>query len=110
MAQNAEAQVEEGEEEPLSGLKAITIAYRDFTREEFEGMKLQYNNFEDEQSRQYIENNLTMIASLGLSDPLREDIVDSILQLSEGKTNVRIVSGDHKQSVMAVAFKLSFVE
>lgn len=51
-----------------------------------------------------------MIASLGLSDPLREDIVDSILSLSEGKTNVRIVSGDHKASVLAVAYKLSFVE
>ena len=96
MAANAEAQVEDGEEEPLSGLKAISIAYRDFSREEFEAMKIQYNNFEDEQSRQYIENNLCMIASLGLSDPLRDEIVDSILALSEGKTNVRIVSGDHK--------------
>jgi len=73
-------------------------------------MKLQYQNFETEQSRQYIESNLCMIASVGLSDPLREDIVDSILALSEGKTNVRIVSGDHKASVMAVAYKLSFVE
>jgi len=51
-----------------------------------------------------------MIASLGLADPLREDIVESILSLSEGKTNVRIVSGDHKASVLAVAYKLSFVE
>jgi magnesium-transporting ATPase (P-type) len=59
-------------------------------------MKIQYNNFEDEQSRLFIENNLCMIASLGLSDPLRDEIVDSILALSEGKTNVRIVSGDHK--------------
>ena len=73
-------------------------------------MKLQYNKFEDEESRQYIENNLCMIASLGLSDPLRDEIVDSICSLSEGKTNVRIVSGDHKHSVMAVAFKLSFIE
>ena len=96
MAGNAEAHAEEGEEEPLSGLKAITIAYRDFTKDEFVAMKGQYNNFEDEQSRQYIESNLCMIASLGLSDPLREDIVESIMDLSEGKTNVRIVSGDHK--------------
>ena len=59
-------------------------------------MKNTYNKFEDEESRQYIENDLCMIASLGLSDPLRDEIVDSILALSEGKTNVRIVSGDHK--------------
>ena len=73
-------------------------------------MKNELQNFETEESREKIENDLTMIASLGLSDPLREDIVDSILALSEGKTNVRIVSGDHKQSVLAVAYKLSFVE
>ena len=36
MAGNAEVNAEEDEEEPLCGLKAITIAYRDFTREEFE--------------------------------------------------------------------------
>ena len=73
-------------------------------------MKNELQNFETEESREKIENDLTMIASLGISDPLREDIVDSILALSEGKTNVRIVSGDHKQSVLAVAYKLSFVE
>ena len=40
MAANAEIEQQEGEEEPLCGLKAITIAYRDFTREEFEAMKI----------------------------------------------------------------------
>ena len=73
-------------------------------------MKNELQNFETEESREKIENDLTMVASFGLSDPLREDIVESILALSEGKTNVRIVSGDHKQSVLAVAYKLSFVE
>jgi len=51
-----------------------------------------------------------LIASLALSDPLRENIGDSIMALSEGKTNVRIISGDHKAAVMAVAYKLNFIE
>ena len=51
-----------------------------------------------------------MIASLALSDPLRDNIGDSIMALSEGKTNVRIISGDHKAAVMAVAYRLNFIE
>jgi len=39
MAGNTDAP-DEGEEDRLSGLKAITFAYRDFNREEFEAMKL----------------------------------------------------------------------
>jgi len=87
----------------LTGLKAITIAYRDFDLDEFKQMMIQFNNFEGENDRANIENELTMVASFGLSDPLREDIDQSIAKLSEGRTNVRIISGDHKSSLMAVA-------
>ena len=71
---------------------------------------IQFNNFEGENDRANIENELTMVASFGLSDPLREDIDQSIAKLSEGRTNVRIISGDHKSSLMAVALQLRIVE
>ena len=96
--------------ELLTGLKAITFAYRDFNRDEFEQMKIEMQNFESEESRKHIENSLTLVASLGLSDPLREGIEEAIEQLSEGKTNVRIVSGDHKSSVMVTCFKFHFID
>ena len=51
-----------------------------------------------------------MLASLGFADPLREGSEDAIEQLSEGKTNVRIVSGDHKSSVMVTCFKFAFID
>lgn len=73
-------------------------------------MKLEYNGFEDEKTRPAIESELTMIASFGLNDPLREGIDEAIVALSDGKTNVRVVSGDHKASVMAVGYKLRFIE
>jgi magnesium-transporting ATPase (P-type) len=110
MAGNDQPDQEEEESTLLTGLKAITICYKDMHLDSFKQLKQQYNGFETEESRQVIENEMTMIASLGLSDPLRENIDEAIAALSEGKTNVRIISGDHKASVMAVAFKLHFIE
>ena len=110
MAGNPAQHPEDEGEKLLTGLKPLTIAYRDFNREEFKSMMIQFNNFEAEQDRANIESHLTLIASVGLSDPLREDIDDAIIALSTGKTNVRIVSGDHKAAVMACALSLRFVD
>ena len=57
-----------------TGLKPITIAYRDFYTNEFNATKKSENGFENESSRSIIENDLTLIASIGLEDPMREGI------------------------------------
>ena len=64
--------------EKPKGLKTLTFGYRDFNLDEFEAMKKANNNFEDEESRSLIESQLTLLASVGLSDPLREGIDKSI--------------------------------
>lgn len=92
----------------MSGLKAITIAYRDFDREDFDRMLVDFNKFENEEDRASIENQLTLIATIGLMDPLRDNIDEAILKLNESKTNVRIVSGDHRESVVLCAGRLGF--
>lgn len=61
-----------------TGLKALTFGYRDFNLDEFEAMKQANDNFEDEDSRGMIESQLTLLASVGLSDPLREGIGQAI--------------------------------
>ena len=43
-------------QEKPTGLKAITIAYRDFDRQDFENMKTTNNGFEEEDSRRLIES------------------------------------------------------
>ena len=93
-----------------SGLKALTFGYRDFNLDEFEAMKKANNNFEDEESRSLIESQLTLLASVGLSDPLRDGIGEAIEKLVEGRTNVRLVSGDHKASVLNAAIQIGLVE
>ena len=93
-----------------SGLKALTFGYRDFNLDEFEAMKKANNNFEDEESRGLIESQLTLLASVGLSDPLRDGIGEAIEKLVEGRTNVRLVSGDHRASVLSTAISIGLVE
>lgn len=89
-----------------TGLKSITFAYRDFDRTDFETKLQQYNNFENEEDRPVIESGLTLLATVGLSDTLREGIDEAIEKLQRGGTNIRLFSGDHKASVMSTATQL----
>ena len=61
-----------------TGLKPITIAYRDFYTNEFVATKNSQNGFEDEQSRTIIENDLTLISTIGLEDPMRKGISEAL--------------------------------
>jgi len=73
-------------------------------------MKLQHNNFEDERTRHFIESQLTLVASVGLADPMRENISVAFSTLNEGATNVRLISGDHKMSAMLAAVKMGIFD
>lgn len=94
----------------INGLKSLTIAYRDFNVDDFQGLLDSNNNFEDEASRYLVESDLTLIASVGLDDPMREMIDDAFEKLNEGNTNVRVVSGDHKVSAMYAAIKMGMLD
>jgi len=61
-----------------TGLKPITIAYRDFYANEFMATKKSEQNFENEESRTIIENDLTLIATFGLEDPMRDGISEAL--------------------------------
>lgn len=91
-----------------TGLKPITIAYRDFYTNEFVATKKSENNFEGEESRTIIENDLTLISTIGLEDPMREGISEALDQL-QMSTNVRIVSGDHMMSVQSAAISMGLM-
>jgi len=94
----------------INGLKSLTIAYRDFNVDDFQGLLDSNNNFEDEASRYLVESDLTLIASVGLDDPMREMIDDAFEKLNEGNTNVRVISGDHKVSAMYAAIKMGMLD
>ena len=88
------------------GLKAITFATKIMDAGEFEpGM-----DFESEENKSKLESDLAYMATLGLSDPLREGVAASIEQLNDACTNVRIVSGDHRLAVIQAGIALGMKE
>lgn len=102
--------VTEGDQQVPIGLKTLTFAYKDMSYDEFVEIKSHNQNFETEEGRIALESQLTYIATIGLSDPLRENIDAAIEELNNTSTNVRIVSGDHRAAVEAVAIRLGMKE
>jgi magnesium-transporting ATPase (P-type) len=92
------------------GQKPISFAYRDFNQDEFENLYNTHQKFETEESRFHIESQLTLVATLGLIDPLREGCVDAINRLYDANTNTRILSGDHKESVLKTAREIGIAD
>ena len=60
------------------GQKAITIAYRDFNSNEFDDLYESNQKFETPESRQLIEKDLILLATVGLSDPLKDGVEDAL--------------------------------
>ena len=92
------------------GQKPLTIAYRDFNQDEFNDLYASSDRFETAEGRARLENQLTLVATVGLIDPLRDGVVDSINSLYESGTNVRIISGDHKESALRTAREIGIVD
>lgn len=92
------------------GMKPLSIAYRDFEVNQFEQLKSENNNFEDDNSRIMIETDLILAASFGLEDPLREDSKEVVHSLFEANVNTRILSGDHRDCVLKVARELDVIK
>jgi len=58
--------------------RTLLITYRDMSMEDFEALKADNNDFEEEADRECLEEGLTAIGLFGLQDPLRDTIVSSI--------------------------------
>lgn len=60
------------------GFRTLAFAFKDFTLDEFQDLKSQYNNFEREEDRTILENQLTFVGLFALFDPLREKVNKSV--------------------------------
>eukprot|EP00667_Euglena_gracilis_P000966 EG_transcript_966 len=73
------------------GNRTIAIAYRDLDDQPFP---------EDEPSFNYI-----LIAIVGIQDPIRVEVPDAIRACNQAGINVRMVTGDNKNTAVAIAQK-----
>ena len=95
----------DSDDQPM-GLKAISFATKVMDADQFtEGM-----DFENEDNRKMLESDLTYLATCGMSDPMRDSVAESIEKLNDTRTNVRLLSGDHKLAVISTAINLGMKE
>jgi magnesium-transporting ATPase (P-type) len=88
----------------------LSYAYKDFELDEFQKLFHSYGGFCNEAHRYVIESNLIFGATFWLSDPLRNNVEHVIYDLWEAGTNTRILSGDHKETVLKAALKVGIIE
>ena len=50
-----------------------------------------------------VEDGLTVLAMVGIKDPLRDGIAEAVAQCGEGGVRVRMVTGDNKITAIAIA-------
>jgi magnesium-transporting ATPase (P-type) len=58
--------------------RTLLITYRDMSMAEYNRIKAANNNFDKEEDKEVLEQDLTAIGIFGLQDPLRDTIVASI--------------------------------
>ncbi len=55
----------------------LVICYTDYSMQEYETLKRENNNFQKEDDREVLENDMTLVCIFALMDPLRDEIVES---------------------------------
>ncbi|KAI3382101.1 hypothetical protein SNEBB_009653 [Seison nebaliae] len=93
-------------------LRTIGLAYRDFVKL---GTKEQMNEevFEsipNWDAEDYIISNLTLIAIVGIEDPVRPEVPDAIRKCQEAGVTVRMVTGDNLTTARAIAKKCGILD
>jgi len=57
-------------------------------------------------SAKELESGLTLLAIIGLSDPIREDVPDAVRECNHAGIEVKMVTGDHPLTAHAIAQKI----
>ena len=98
------------------GLKVLTYAYKEFDSDEFD-----FSDPDVEGFREYLEKDLTYIATFALDDPLRDSIDESVQFIKYGQVgnlgdavdgtqvNIRMVTGDHLETAKVVALRAGII-
>lgn len=77
------------------GLRGLALAYKE----------LQGSSFPQEDT----ENNLMFLGLVGMMDPPRKEVIDSIAQCKRSGINVVMITGDHKLTAAAVAREIGII-
>ncbi|WP_282804533.1 cation-translocating P-type ATPase [Clostridium tetani] len=65
---------------------------------------------QDEINSDNLEGNLTLIGLVGMIDPPREEVKDSIMECKKSGIKTVMITGDHKDTALAIAKELAIAE
>lgn len=84
--------------------RAIAFAYTDLDLSEFQDIMTQMNNeIDTPEEIACFEQDLTFLAMIALSDPVRSNIKEVVETVKGAGINIRLISGDNLETVKAVA-------
>lgn len=90
-----------------AAMRTLAIAYREFSEppnwdEELDAEESQ--RLTGQKAKTYkAETGLTLLAVMGIHDPIREGVPDAINKCNRAGIDVRMVTGDHKATAIAIA-------
>ena len=90
--------------------RTLLIAYTDMSMREYEALKSEHNDFAAEKDREVLEMSLTVVSILALQDPLRDEIVDSVIKCHKAGITIRMVTGDNLDTAKAIALEAGILK
>eukprot|EP01029_Cantina_marsupialis_P021346 TRINITY_DN50_c0_g1_i1.p1 TRINITY_DN50_c0_g1~~TRINITY_DN50_c0_g1_i1.p1 ORF type:complete len:783 (+),score=340.87 TRINITY_DN50_c0_g1_i1:297-2351(+) len=88
-------------------LRTIAIAYRDFDHDEDWSKTIEYPSSAEKGAGDCpaIEDGLTLVGVVGIQDPVRPEVPDSVKQCQSAGIMVRMVTGDNINTAKAIALQ-----
>jgi Ca2+ transporting ATPase len=77
--------------------------------DEFNALKAEHNNFEEEKDKDCLETDLTAVGIFGLQDPLRPTITNSIAKCKNADIKVIMCTGDNIDTAIAISKNANIV-
>ncbi|CAL4080522.1 unnamed protein product, partial [Meganyctiphanes norvegica] len=92
------------------GLRTIGIAYRDFVLFDPAMNQTEIKTDPDWDNEDAIISNLTLLAILGVEDPVRPEVPEAIKKCQRAGITVRMVTGDNINTARAIASKCGILQ
>jgi len=90
--------------------RTLLIAFTDLTVSQYDDLKAANNDFQKEEDREILEQNMTMICIFALIDPLRDEIIESVRRCHDAGINIRMVTGDNLETAKAIAIQAGILD
>jgi len=102
----------DGEIVPMSDSikKQLTMQNEEFAAQALRVLAFAYKRYESSDAIDNVEDDLTYVGMMCIIDPPREEVRASVEQCHEAGINVKMITGDHKTSAMAIACILGITD